>query len=125
MSGASSCGDSSQHAAVREAVAEFVKRFGRKRGLHMAAQAIGIGQGVARNAHEGRHIAADAERANRADMARLALLQQEIVRLNKEAAEIAHRRLHVVTTGPRMDARGGVLRGDGAAVLRQGGAVNR
>jgi hypothetical protein len=113
-----SCGDNPQHAAVREAVAAFVRRYGRKRGLHMAAQAIGIGEGAARNAHEGRHIAADDERARRADLARLELLQQEILRLHREAAEIAHRGLHVVTDGPGVDARRRVLRGDGATLLR-------
>lgn len=121
MSGMS-CGETSQHAAVREAVAAFVKRHGRKLGLHLAAQAIGIGAGVARNAYEGRHIAADDERAQRADDARLRLINDEIRRLKAEADALKTRRLHVVNDRPRMDARSGVLRASGAGLLpaRQG-----
>jgi hypothetical protein len=117
MSGAASWEDTSHHRAVRLAVTEFVRRFGRKRGLHEAAKAIGIGAGAARNAYDGGHVAADPERARRADDARLALIEQEIRRLHAEAAELKNRSHHVVNDGPRMDARRGVLRASRKGVL--------
>jgi hypothetical protein len=116
MSGAASWGDPPHHGAVRAAVAAFVRAFGRKRGLYLAAQAIGIGERAARHAHEGGPVAADPERARRADEARLALLNDEIQRLRAEAAELK-RSHHVGNDGARMDARGRVLRASRSGVL--------
>lgn len=120
MSAALSWGEFDHRVAVREAVASFVRAHGRKRGLAMAAAAIGRGERAARHAHEGGDFAADAERAARADAARLALLTDQIRRLHAEAAEVAHRGLHVAMAGQAMDARGGVLRRDGGALLQAG-----
>ena len=125
MSGAQSCGDSSQHAAVREAVAAFVRRHGRKRGLHLAAQAIGLGAGATRNAYEGRHIAADAERAHRADLARLELIEPQIAALRDEAREIQNRGLDVGILGTPLDGGSGDMRRHGAAMLCAREAVGR
>lgn len=73
--------DGSSHAAVYGCVREYVRQHGKKLGLYLAAEAIGISERVARHAYDGTPFAADAERAARADAARLKLLNDTIAAL--------------------------------------------
>lgn len=77
-----------QHRAVRDTVAAYVRRHGIKRGIPLAAAAVGIGERAARHAHEGTHFAADDERAERARIARLQLLENDIRALRAERARV-------------------------------------
>ena len=113
MTAGSERGDAPPHAAVKAAVLSFVRAHGKLRGLHLAAQAIGIGQRAARHAYEGTPFAADDERAARADAARLALLREQIARLRAEADELQRRGANdeaMAMAGTPMDRRGSVLR---------------
>lgn len=67
--------------AVSGCVREYVRQHGFKRGIHLAAEAIGVSARVARHAYEGTPFAADDDRAARADAARLALLNDTIAQL--------------------------------------------
>lgn len=107
--GALSWGDRAQREAVRECVAAYVRAHGRKRGLAMAAQAIGMGERAARHAHEGGDFAADADRASRADAARFQLLTEQLRQIQAEAALLQSRRLDVAMGGAALDARRRVL----------------
>ncbi len=99
------------HGAVRAAIAAYVRTHGMKRGLFLAAQAIGMGERAARHAHAGGEFAADSARAARADAARLALLNEQIAQLRAEAAALEIRRTDVEMAGACVDARSGVLHG--------------
>lgn len=123
--GGLSWGERAQHTAVRECIASFVRIHGHKRGLHLAAQAIGMGERAARHAYEGGQFAADPERAARADDARFALLNDEIRRLHAEAAQLQHRRLNVAMDRPALDERGGVLHGAGVGRISTRPAMTR
>lgn len=85
-------GFSPQHAAVRGAVGAFVRVHGTKRGLALAAEAIGIGERAARHAWEGTHFAADDDRAAAADAARLALAEEQLAQLRAEIEALEARR---------------------------------
>jgi hypothetical protein len=113
-------GLSPQHAAVRAAVAAFVRAYGIKLGLHLAAQEIGIGERAARHAHEGTYFAADDERARRADLARLRLLEKQLSALRAERDEIK-RATHAAEVG----ARGALGSGDRRAAGRLAASARR
>jgi hypothetical protein len=85
--------------AVIGCVREYVRQHGTKRGLHLAAEAMGISERVARHAHEGTPFAADTERAARADAARLRLLNDTIAALI-ELRDQVERARHEVTSHP-------------------------
>jgi hypothetical protein len=126
MSAGSSWGETPRHGAVKAAVVSFVRAHGLKRGLHLAAQAIGIGQRAARHAYEGTPFAADEDRAARADAARLALLRDQIARLRAEADELQRRGANdeaMAMAGTPMDRRGSVLRGARHFLLSTGGVA--
>lgn len=113
-----------QREAVTECIAAYVREFGLKRGLPLAAEAIGMGERAARHALHGGEFRADAERAARADQARLSLLIQQIADLHAQAAEIKQRRgLHVGTPRPSMDDAGDILCCAGASLLPARGAL--
>jgi uncharacterized protein with von Willebrand factor type A (vWA) domain len=103
---------------VRECIAAFVRVHGRKRGLALAAQAIGMGERAARHAHEGGEFAADEARANRADAARFALLTEQLRQLQAEAAQLQTRRLNVEMGSAALDERRGFLPGAGSLGLK-------
>lgn len=132
MSGASSWEQCAHRAAVRDAVAAFVRAHGFKMGIHLAAKAIGISERVARHAHEGGSFAADGERAKKACDAHLALVNQQILQLNAEAARVGTRGLNVRSSlarglalaGAALGRKGRAVREAGKAVLRRGEPVS-
>jgi hypothetical protein len=97
--------------AIRAAILAYCKVHGIKRGIYLAAEQIGMSERAARHAYEDGAFAADAERAARADRARLALVTEQIVRLCAEADEITQRgRMNVDMDRPSLDSGGGILR---------------
>lgn len=120
MSGAGGRESLPHRNAVIAAVRAFVRAHGIKRGVFLAAQAIGMGERAARHAYEGGDFAADRERAARADKARLDLLLEQIAQLHAEARQIDLRGLHVGMAGASLDGARGVRDGAGQGVLRAG-----
>lgn len=131
MSGAASRGETPHHGAVRAAIAAFVRVHGKKRGVFLAAEAIGMGERAARHAYEGSDFAADEERAARADAARLTLLLEQIAQLNAEAAQIHPRGMNVGKSMAGVLARArtmlaqarGAADGEGPQGIHQGAMV--
>lgn len=109
--------------AVIGCVREYVRQHGTKRGLHLAAAAIGVSDRVARHAHEGTPFAADAERAARADAARLALLTETIAALVALRDEVEKQR-HEASTNDAVIARVRT-RPRGGAVANAGQRMDR
>lgn len=87
-----------QHRAVKKCIAAYVRHYGLKQGIHLAAEAIGMGERAARHAHDGTYFAADEERAARADEARLFLAEQQLAQLRAEIEDVEGRR-HVAMDG--------------------------
>lgn len=114
-----------QREAVTECIAAYVREFGMKCGLPLAAEAIGMGERAARHALHGGEFRADAERAARADQARLNLLITQIADLHAQAEQIKAKRrgLHVGTPRPSMDDAGDILCCAGASLLPARGAL--
>jgi hypothetical protein len=100
----------SHRAAIRDAVLAYCRAHRMKRGIYLAAERIGMSERAARHAYEDGAFAADAERAARADAARLALVTEQIVRLCAEADEITKRRAYVDMAGAALDSSRRVLR---------------
>src|SRR3954469_14873052 len=90
----------SYEAPIRAAVKAFVRHYGRKQGLALAAEAIGMGERAAQHAYEGTSFAADAMRAACADEARLRLVETQLAELRSEVDAVEQRRTdHAVAFG--------------------------
>jgi hypothetical protein len=109
---------SCHHIAVIEATAAYVRIHGRKRGLHLASQAIGMGERAVERALAGEEFAADAERAAKANETHLRLLRDYAAELRRRADEL-QRRMGV--DGTPVDGARMALSGGGGLVPATGG----
>jgi hypothetical protein len=108
--------NSSDEATIRAAVRAYARHYGKKQGIALAAEAIGMGERTARHALEGTPFAADAMRAARADEARLRLVETQLAELRRDVDAVEQRRTdHAVAIGtvaagqnndPRLGAAG-------------------
>jgi len=123
MSAPASWDNASHKVAVLAAIRAYVRAHGKKRGLALAAEAIGMGERACRHAYDGGDFAADEERAHRADVARLDLLLAEINKLHAEAASITPRGLSLAYMARAVADRGrGMVRAAREKLLRPGKA---
>jgi hypothetical protein len=106
--------NSSDAATIQAAVKAYVRHYGVKQGLALAAEAIGMGERACKHAYQGTDFAADAMRAARADEARLRLVETQLAELRSAVADVERRRtehgiaIGTVAAGPAFDARGGM-----------------
>jgi hypothetical protein len=105
--------NSSDAATIQAAVKAYVRHYGVKQGLALAAEAIGMGERACKHAYQGTDFAADAMRAARADEARLRLVETQLAELRSAVADVERRRtehgiaIGTVAAGPDNDPRGG------------------
>jgi hypothetical protein len=103
--------NSSDEATIRAAVRAYARHYGKKQGVALAAEAIGMGERTARHAQEGTPFAADAMRAARADEARLRLVETQLAELRRDVDAVEQRRTDhavaygTVAAGPDLDQR--------------------
>jgi hypothetical protein len=80
--------NSSDAATIQAAVKAYVRHYGVKQGLALAAEAIGMGERACKHAYQGTDFAADAMRAARADEARLRLVETQLAELRSAVADV-------------------------------------
>jgi hypothetical protein len=103
--------NSSDAATIQAAVRAYVRHYGVKQGIALAAEAIGMGERAARHAYQGTDFAADAMRAACADEARLRLVETQLAELRSAVDAVEQRRtVHavasgIVAAGPDLDKR--------------------
>jgi hypothetical protein len=92
--------NSSDAATIQAAVKAYVRHYGVKQGLALAAEAIGMGERACKHAYQGTDFAADAMRAARADEARLRLVETQLAELRSAVDAVEQRRTdHAVAIG--------------------------
>jgi hypothetical protein len=118
--------NSSDAATIQAAVKAYVRHYGVKQGLALAAEAIGMGERACKHAYQGTDFAADPLRAACADEARLRLVETQLAELRSEVDAVEQRRTdHAVAVGtvaagpdPNQRIRVGGLWGALVATLR-------